>query len=229
MEKQARAGAIDQEGKITLGLLQAVHENDSLTQRSAAHDLGIALGLANAYLKRCVKKGLIKVQQVPPNRYAYYLTPQGFAEKSRLTAEYLSYSFSVFRRARADCEALFEDCVRRERHRVALCGASDVAEIAILCAREFPVEIVGLVDRAYREAGENRFHGLPVERYLIELGAVDAAMVTDMKNAQAVFEGLRAQMPEDRVLTPAVLRISRKAVAGARDAGNSSESGGPAA
>jgi len=229
VEKQARAGAIDQEGKITLGLLQAVHENDSLTQRSAAHDLGIALGLANAYLKRCVKKGLIKVQQVPPNRYAYYLTPQGFAEKSRLTAEYLSYSFSVFRRARADCEALFEDCVRRERHRVALCGASDVAEIAILCAREFPVEIVGLVDRAYREAGENRFHGLPVERYLIELGAVDAAMVTDMKNAQAVFEGLRAQMPEDRVLTPAVLRISRKAVAGARDAGNSSESGGPAA
>lgn len=229
MEKQARAGAIDQEGEITLGLLQAVHENDSLTQRSAAQDLGIALGLANAYLKRCVKKGLIKVQQVPPNRYAYYLTPQGFAEKSRLTAEYLSYSFSVFRRARADCEALFEDCVRRERRRVALCGASDVAEIAILCAREFPVEIVGLVDRAYREAGESRFHGLPVERYLIELGAVDAAMVTDMKNAQAVFEGLRAQMPEDRVLTPAVLRISRKAAPDARAARTSTESGGPAA
>jgi DNA-binding MarR family transcriptional regulator len=229
VEKQARAGAIDQEGEITLGLLQAVHENDSLTQRSAAQDLGIALGLANAYLKRCVKKGLIKVQQVPPNRYAYYLTPQGFAEKSRLTAEYLSYSFSVFRRARADCEALFEDCVRRERRRVALCGASDVAEIAILCAREFPVEIVGLVDRAYREAGESRFHGLPVERYLIELGAVDAAMVTDMKNAQAVFEGLRAQMPEDRVLTPAVLRISRKAAPDARAARTSTESGGPAA
>jgi DNA-binding MarR family transcriptional regulator len=115
VEKQARAGAIDQEGEITLGLLQAVHENDSLTQRSAAQDLGIALGLANAYLKRCVKKGLIKVQQVPPNRYAYYLTPQGFAEKSRLTAEYLSYSFSVFRRARADWVCLFVFCLCRDR------------------------------------------------------------------------------------------------------------------
>lgn len=209
-DRTGRAGAIDQEAEITLGLLQAVDENDSLTQRSAAQDLGIALGLANAYLKRCVKKGLIKVQQVPPNRYAYFLTPQGFTEKSRLTAEYLSYSFSVFRRARGDCEALFEDCVRRGLNRVALCGVSDVAEIAILCAREFPVEIVGVVDRAYREAGNDRFHDLPVERYLIELGALDTAMVTDMKDSQAVFEGLRAQMPDERVLTPAVLRVSRK-------------------
>jgi len=216
-ERQGRAGAIDQEAEITLGLLQAVHENDSLTQRSAAQDLGIALGLANAYLKRCVKKGLIKVQQVPPNRYAYYLTPKGFAEKSRLTAEYLSYSFSVFRRARADCEALFADCAQRGRRRVALCGVSDVAEIAILCAREFPVEIVGLVDPAYRDGGDASFHDLPVERYLIELGALDAAMVTDMKDAQGVFERLISQMPSDRVLTPAVLCVSRKAAAPAAD------------
>ena len=45
-------------------------------------------------------KGLVKMSQVPLNRYAYYLTPQGFAEKSRLTAEYLSVSFNFFRRAR---------------------------------------------------------------------------------------------------------------------------------
>jgi len=34
--------------------------------------------------------------------YAYYLTPQGFAEKARLTVEYFSFSFSIFRRARAE-------------------------------------------------------------------------------------------------------------------------------
>ena len=63
----------------------------------------IALGLANAYLRRCVRNGLVKMSQVPLNRYAYYLTPQGFAEKSRLTAEYLAVSFNFFRRARGDC------------------------------------------------------------------------------------------------------------------------------
>ncbi len=88
---------LDAETEITLGLLNAVHENNSLTQRSIAQELGIALGLTNAYVKRCVKKGFIKVRQIPRNRYAYYLTPQGFAEKSRLSAEYLSQSVRFFR------------------------------------------------------------------------------------------------------------------------------------
>ena len=61
----------DGDAEITLGLLNAVEENSTVTQRSMANDLGIALGLANAYLKRCVRKGLIKISQVPPNRYAY--------------------------------------------------------------------------------------------------------------------------------------------------------------
>ena len=39
---------------ITLGLLTAIEQDSTLTQRSVAKDLGIALGLANSYLKRCV-------------------------------------------------------------------------------------------------------------------------------------------------------------------------------
>ena len=72
-----------------LGLLTSIERDSPITQRKLAGDLGIALGLANSYLRRCMRKGLIKMSQVPLNRYAYYLTPQGFAEKSRLTAEYL--------------------------------------------------------------------------------------------------------------------------------------------
>ena len=49
-----------------------------MTQRSMANELGIALGMANAYIKRCIRKGFIKVRQIPSNRYAYYLTPTGF-------------------------------------------------------------------------------------------------------------------------------------------------------
>ena len=94
-------------------------------------DLGIALGLANAYLKRCVRKGLVKVNQVPANRYAYYLTPQGFAEKSRLTADYLSYSFNFFRGARKQCESVLNDCAARGWRDIALAGVSDLGEIVL--------------------------------------------------------------------------------------------------
>src|SRR4051794_31761602 len=76
------------ENDIVLGVLDAIERDPTVTQRSVALELGIALGLANGYLKRCVRKGLIKVRQAPARRYAYYLTPKGFAEKSRLTASY---------------------------------------------------------------------------------------------------------------------------------------------
>ena len=109
---ETRRDAADPE--IMLGLLTSIERDSGITQRKLACDLGIALGLANAYLRRCVRKGLIKMSQVPLNRYAYYLTPQGFGEKSRLTAEYLAVSFNFFRRARGDCADLFERCAAGE-------------------------------------------------------------------------------------------------------------------
>ena len=111
-----------------------------------AAELGIALGLVNAYLKRCVKKGLVKVHDAPARRYAYYLTPHGFAEKSRLTVQYLSDSFSFFRLAKADCARVLEAARPRGFSRVVLAGKSDLAEIAILCAVEAGVTIVAIVD-----------------------------------------------------------------------------------
>src|SRR5712671_559366 len=91
-----------------LGLLESVERDGGQSQRRLAAELGIALGLVNAYLKRCIKKGLVKVSEAPARRYAYYLTPHGFAEKSRLTVEYLGFSFSFFRQAKADCARVFE-------------------------------------------------------------------------------------------------------------------------
>src|ERR1051326_4416196 len=122
--------------EILLGLLTSVERDSGMTQRRLATELGIALGLANAYLRRCVRKGLIKVSQVPLNRYAYFLTPQGFVEKSRLTAEYFSASLNFFRRARTECTELLTGCAERGWRRIALCGAGDLAEIAVLSAAE---------------------------------------------------------------------------------------------
>ncbi len=196
----------DGDAEITLGLLTAVEANASLTQRSVALDLGIALGLANAYLKRCIRKGLIKVNQAPANRYAYYLTPKGFAEKSRLTGQYLSASFNFFRRARTQCADMLSGCEQRNWRRIALAGASELAEIAALCARDYDVELIGIVDPACETA---RFAGLPVVARLKELGPVSAVIVTDFRTPQAAFDMLAETLPVERVLTPRLLGISR--------------------
>jgi len=195
------------ETEITLGLLSAVEENSAVTQRSVAQELGIALGLANAYLKRCVKKGLIKVQQIPPNRYAYYVTPKGFAEKTRLTGEYLSSSFTFFRRARGQCEAIFESCAERDWRRIALLGVGDLAEIATLCARDYGIELIGIVSAAHTDG---RFAGLPVAKSLDALGRFDAVLVTEMQTPQAAVDALEGKIAPERILAPALLRLSRR-------------------
>jgi len=205
--------------EILLGLLSAIEQDSQVTQRSLSRDLGIALGLANAYLKRCVTKGLIKVSQVPLNRYAYYLTPKGFSEKSRLTAEYLTISFNFFRDARAQCVALLDAVRRQSWRRIVLVGAGELAEIAILSASESPVEIVCVADSA---AAASRCAGVTVVADLAAAirqgeadgGGIDGFVITDTQAPQAAYEAtlalaVAAGFGADRVVAPPMLRISR--------------------
>jgi len=194
------------DNQVILGVLEAVSRESRVTQRQIAGELGIALGLANEYVRRCLRKGLIKIRTVPRRRYAYYLTPHGFAEKARLTAEYLSDSFALFRRARNDYTVLMADAQSSGRTRLALAGASDLAEIARLCAIGAAVEIVGVVEPG---ATEPAFHGLPLKPALDQFGPVDAVILTAMRDPQAAYDRLVAEVGADRVMVPAFLDVRR--------------------
>lgn len=189
--------------EVTLDLLSAVEANDQHSQRSLARDLGIALGLTNAYVKRCVKRGWIKATQAPPNRYAYYLTPKGFSEKSRLTARYLKSSFSFYRRARSELDDLFELAERSGLKRVALAGRSELAEIALLCAGQYPVEIAAVIDAG----NEPSFLGIPVVSDLSAVSAVDGIFVTDTRTGQETYDAIIARGDQVPVYAPKMLRV----------------------
>lgn len=189
--------------RIILGLLESVERDGGQSQRRLALDLGIALGLVNAYLKRCIKKGLVKVSEAPARRYIYYLTPQGFAEKSRLTVEYLSHSFGFFRQAKSDCLAALQSANSRGFGRIVIAGRSDLAEIAIICAMECAVEIVAVVDSA---ASDGWFVGRPLfPSFEAITQTYDAILVTDLVSTQATFEAALAHCSGERVLVPRLL------------------------
>ncbi len=191
--------------RIVLGLLESVERDGAQSQRKLASDLGIALGLVNAYLRRCVKKGLLNIGQAPARRYAYYLTPYGFAEKSRLTVEYLSSSFSFFRRAREDCSAVLGMARARGWKRIALIGVSDLAEIATICALEHAMAIAAVVDA---ETASERFVGTPVVKSIEAVpGGFDALVVTDLRATRESVQAVVEQLGADRVLVPALLGI----------------------
>ena len=99
--------------KNILHILSDISNGIFHSQRKISIQLGISAGLANSYVKRCLKKGWIKFQTVPKKRYIYYLTPKGFIEKSKLTAEYLSSSFSLYRNMRKDCLKILTKCKKK--------------------------------------------------------------------------------------------------------------------
>lgn len=195
------------ETELTLRLLDDVESDQPTSQRTLALGLGIAVGLANAYLKRCARKGWVKVRQVPARRYAYYLTPKGFAEKSRLAAEYLSYSFAFFRNARGQCVELLQAAGRNDVRRVLLVGDGDLAEIATLAAREVAVELV-----AVWAPGCNRAFvaGVPVVTDLPDPASFDAALLTDIRAPQQSYDELASHLGHGRILVPQILRVSRR-------------------
>ena len=190
--------------RIVLGLLESVERDGAQSQRRLATELGIALGLVNAYIKRCVKKGFLKVRHVPAGRYAYYLTPHGFAEKSRLTLEFLSSSFSFFRKAKDDCARIFEMIRGRGFSRVILAGRSDFAEIATICALESKIAIVAVVDGKH---GGSHFLGIPVVKSFDKVkDSFDAIIVTDLVNAGETADSAISVLGVDRVFVPTLLK-----------------------
>lgn len=193
--------------RLMLGILELVERDSTQSQRVLAAEFGVALGLVNAYLKRCVRKGLVKVKTVPARRYAYFLTPRGFAEKSRLTLAYLDRSMSFFREARKDCAQTCALARQLGWSRVVLAGRSELAEIATICGLEVHVAVVAVVDPL---PGPAQFIGVPV---LLAFDGVDVpfdgVLITDLVTPHDTFAAATEAVGPKRVLAPQLLGIPR--------------------
>ena len=194
---------------LTLELLDVIGKRNDLSQRHLAIHMGVALGLANSYLKRCVRKGFVKITKVPANRYLYYLTPKGFAEKARLTASYLSYSFSFYREAGDSCIRTFDLCRQNNWNRILLCGVSDLAEIALLRGMEMNIEVIGIYDL---HAKQRIFLSKPVWQDLDDpdVPAYDACVLTDITTTRTTLDFLMSHVAPERILIPDILRVENR-------------------
>jgi len=191
------------EDQHLLSLFDAVEKQADVSQRSLSKQMGVALGLTNSYLKRCIRKGWIKISSAPANRYLYYLTPQGFAEKSRLTRQYLSYSLSFYREAADSCRRLFnKKSEMLSGGTVVFIGKSDLAEIASIRATEGGLEILG----TYNPGGEAKsFLGKPVWNEVSRIPEADWFVLTELNNTDLVHKEVVKVVGEKKLLIPDVL------------------------
>lgn len=195
------------EERLTLELLDAIERGGDVSQRHLASQMGVALGLTNLYLKRCAKKGLVKIREAPANRYFYYLTPKGFAEKSRLTARFLSSSLTFYRQSAESFNDLYRRCLAKRWRELMLCGVSDLTEIAMLRVNEYGLNVVGVYE-PHDSAPE--FLGRPIYQQWQQCPAADAYVITGLENPLVMMREVTRNVGEPgRVLVPKVLGIDR--------------------
>ena len=193
--KPENVKAMDVEAHRDLRLLEAVHQDSRVTQRGMAKKLGIALGLANIYLKRMIHKGYIKCVNVQPNRISYLITPRGIAEKARLTYEFMDYSLHLYGEVRQHLREAMQDCAAAGK-RVAIYGSGEAAELAYLSLKEFGLEPVAIFD----QQGGREFLGMPV-RPIAEHASVeyDLMIVATLdRSGQAGADLQEVGVPRDK-------------------------------
>lgn len=169
-------------------LLSEISGSEQLSQRELARRLGIALGLVNSYLQNLVAKGFVRVTSFPKNRYAYLLTPTGFAEKSRLAYQHLSYFTGLYTVARQDYLKLFRKLASEGVKGVAFCGIDEVAEVAYLSLKEVGLDLELAMDA---EAAGRKFMDKPVVSTALGLLSGNRRIViTSLKRGEALREEL---------------------------------------
>jgi DNA-binding MarR family transcriptional regulator len=151
--------SLDQPALRELRILTEISQRQDLTQRGLAATLGIALGLANLYVKRLARKGYIKITTIPPNRVGYLLTPRGLAEKTRLTYEFMEYSLRLYRGTRGMLRETLTGLAARGQRRIVLYGTGEAAELAYLTIAELGLTVMCAVSD---NGHEDHFLGVPV-------------------------------------------------------------------
>jgi DNA-binding MarR family transcriptional regulator len=205
---------MDVESRRDLQLLEALEQEATITQRTLASRLGMALGLTNLYLKRLIRKGYVKCVTVSPNRLVYSLTPRGVARKARLTYEFMKYSLDFYRDARQHLRRSLTVAVA-QRKSVAIFGTGDAAELVFLLVRDMGLELAAV----FTSEGDGRFLGLPV-RAIADQATVeyDVLIVAVLERPAGTARLLRvAGVPEKKILMlqPTAAAVSETSAQGA--------------
>ena len=90
--------------------LRQIDISNESSQRKMAKNLGFSLGKLNYCLNSLKEKGFIKLKNFKKSKnkigYSYILTPRGFAQKIKLTINYMNRKMQEYDDLKAEFERL---------------------------------------------------------------------------------------------------------------------------
>lgn len=98
---------------VRFRILRLLQENPEMSQRELAKAVGVSTGGIHYVLNALVEKGMLKLSNFTAaedkRRYAYKLTPQGIAEKARLTRRFMIRKLAEYEALKAEIDEVGAD------------------------------------------------------------------------------------------------------------------------
>ncbi len=102
--------------EIKYRLLKLLEQDPELSQRAISKEMGISLGKVNYCLHALIDKGTIKARNFYRNNnkkaYAYYLTPKGLEEKTRVTVNFLQSKIVEYENLKLEIDEIRKEAKR---------------------------------------------------------------------------------------------------------------------
>ena len=133
--------SILQETNRDLPILEQIEQEPDASQAIMASRLDVAVGTINWHLKRIIAKGYIKVHRLERKKLRYMITPEGIAQRAKLTIDYINHQFSLYRLVRQRMMEAIEEVQGNGHQKVRFQGEGDVAEVCRLTCLEQGIEL----------------------------------------------------------------------------------------
>lgn len=117
-------------------LLEAIAEDETITQAGLANSLGMAIGSVNWYIKRLISRGYIKATRMDRTRLRYNLTGEGMRAFQRNATQYVKDSLKVYHGLRQQAKQLIAEMQANGIERVYLDGSDPELDIFRLSCLE---------------------------------------------------------------------------------------------
>ncbi len=183
-----------------LQLLEEISRDSGASQRKLSERLGVALGVTNACLKKMANKGYIKIKGINHKRISYFLTPEGFSEKTRLTYHFLEYTVHYYIDLKKNLAEKLDSISRQGVKRAVFYGAGDVMEVAFVISHEAGIEVLGIIDDDKEKQGTKKFNFTIGGPETIKALKPDAIIITSMRYKDKILKRINddaelAKMP----------------------------------
>ncbi len=122
-------------------LLEAISDDESVTQANLATQLGIAVGSVNWYIKRLINRGYLKATRMDRTRLRYNLTSEGMSAFTRNATQYMKDSLQIYKNLRSEAQTVVEDMQHKGIKSVYLDGNDEIMDILRLTCIEAGINL----------------------------------------------------------------------------------------